>query len=250
MFRTLTSIYRTSLVNNKRLTYLNDAPSEPRKARQETGRGSRKIRVQQHERRRDVGRRAEPNAQMSEPLLACSPMSSAIASPWQVFAIPRRLWPVVTSASSTLTPRSISDRPSLVTGRNGQDVSIGYRLAQAGFGFGRIDFGRAPQDVALDTMQLCLEPALLQPVHPRQCLVERLQRLGEILGAEVKPSQQAEKAGGVLLDANGLGRRQALAELGNARLDRPAFRPPSRAGRRRERPRPTGRGLLPVSSES
>ena len=93
----------------------------------------------------------------------------------------------------------------------------------ASFGFGGALRRKGHQRLAFEPPQVGLEPALLQPVHPRQCLVERLQRLAEIFGAEVKPSQQAEKAGGVLLDAHGLDRRQALAELGNARLDRPAL---------------------------
>jgi hypothetical protein len=52
-----------------------------------------------------------------EPLLACSPMSSAMPLRCRCALYPRRLLPVVTSAPSTLIPRSISNRPSLVTGR-------------------------------------------------------------------------------------------------------------------------------------
>ena len=44
-------------------------------------------------------------------------------------------------------------------------------------------------------MQLRLEPALLKPVHPRQCLIEQLQCLAGFLDCDVELRQQAEKAG-------------------------------------------------------
>ena len=92
----------------------------------------------------------------------------------------------------------------------------------ARFGFSGAFERERQQRLALEPMQLGLEPALLEAIHPRQCLVEQLQRFAEVLLSDVEPGQQAENAGRELKNADGFHRRQASAQLGDPCLNRAA----------------------------